>query len=537
MRSAAWAVAQPGQWLGWRYRGLCSPAPAVEVAPDAARCGGSSSTRGRAGRGPAHRGRGVRRPDDPASHAYRGKTRAQRDHVRAAGHALRLLHLRHALVREHRLRSRGQPPAVLLRAGAVVAGVRTARGATARGLRDRDLARGPARLARLLGLARPQNGAGSVRPVLTVRLGCRPREARSCDGPAGRHHRVGRPKTVAILARGRPAVSVFRAGATGCVPRGKLTLGRIPHDPPAPPPDLLESLRGLASGAAQILPATDWRDGCWPRARSGRCGQAGIDPSGSDLHAGHAVVLRKLRQFQDGGHTPSSSSAASPAKSATPRTHRHSVLPRARSGASSSQRPGLLRPTHAHPRPGPAEVVNNDDWLGTDSRPTCSGTPARSPVAQLLERDRFARPIRRPAARSPVGVQLPAAAGHRLGRASAPTSQLGGTDQTFNNLVGRELQRALASRRKSADRAAARRNSTGWRRWASRSATTSRSIEPAAEQFGKLMSNPGRDRGHVPAALHRTTPPRRSPRSRRRWRGTAGANRPSAGLAKAIARC
>ncbi|HZZ96532.1 MAG TPA: tyrosine--tRNA ligase, partial [Jatrophihabitantaceae bacterium] len=71
------------------------------------------------------------------------------------------------------------------------------------------------------------------------------------------------------------------------------------------PPHLKQAYEVLASGAAQILPA----DGLAERLRTAEKEarplrvKLGIDPSGSDLTLGHAVVLRKLRQFQDFGHT------------------------------------------------------------------------------------------------------------------------------------------------------------------------------------------------------------------------------------------
>ena len=91
-------------------------------------------------------------PDRPGVALVPRQDPAQRDHVGAAGKAVRLLHLRDALVHERGLRRpTGNASAVLLRAGEVVAGAATSRRLAARVCASVDLGRGPARLARLLG--------------------------------------------------------------------------------------------------------------------------------------------------------------------------------------------------------------------------------------------------------------------------------------------------------------------------------------------------------------------------------------------------
>src|SRR3954462_15534280 len=138
---------------------------------------------------------------------------------------------------------------------------------------------------------------------------------------------------------------------------------------PAPSPDLPPHLREayevLSSGAAQILPA----DGLAERLRTAHREQRplrvklGIDPSGTDLTLGHAVVLRKLRQFQDFGHTavlvvggftgqvgdPSGRTATRAAQSAD------QVIANARGYFDQVMR--ILDPART-------EVVNNAKWLG-----------------------------------------------------------------------------------------------------------------------------------------------------------------------------
>src|SRR5436305_7934280 len=161
---------------------------------------------------------------------------------------------------------------------------------------------------------------------------------------------------------------------------------------PAPSPDLPPHLREayevLASGAAQILPADGLAERLLAARRENRPLRVklGIDPSGTDLTLGHAVVLRKLRQFQDLGHTavlvvggftgqvgdPSGRTSTRAAQSAD------DVIANAKGYFDQIMR--ILDPDRA-------EVVNNAEWLGTMSLADILGYTRQVTVAQLLERD------------------------------------------------------------------------------------------------------------------------------------------------------
>src|ERR1700749_4416674 len=111
----------------------------------------------------------------------------------------------------------------------------------------------------------------------------------------------------------------------------------------------------------------------------------GIDPSGAELTLGHAVVLRKLRQFQDVGHTavlvvggftgqvgdPSGRTATRSAQSAD------QVVENAKGYFDQLMR--ILDPERT-------EVVNNDTWLGPMTLADVLGYTRQMTVAQLLER-------------------------------------------------------------------------------------------------------------------------------------------------------
>jgi len=208
------------------------------------------------------------------------------------------------------------------------------------------------------------------------------------------------------------------------------------------PPELRDAHEVLASGAAQILPADGLTERLLAAHREKRPLRVklGIDPSGSDLTLGHAVVLRKLRQFQDFGHIavlvvggftgqvgdPSGRTATRAAQSVD------QVIANAKGYFDQVMR--ILDRERT-------EVVNNADWLGTMQLAEMLDYTRQITVAQLLERDDFSR---RFAAKQPITLSeffYPLLQGIDSVEIHADI-ELGGTDQTFNNLVGRELQRS-----------------------------------------------------------------------------------------------
>ena len=208
------------------------------------------------------------------------------------------------------------------------------------------------------------------------------------------------------------------------------------------PPELRGAYEVLASGAAQILPADGLAERLVAAHREGRPLRVklGIDPSGADLTLGHAVVLRKLRQFQDYGHIavlvvggftgqvgdPSGRTDTRAAQSVT------QVIANARGYFDQLMRILDERRT---------EVVNNAEWLAPMRLAELLEYTRQLTVAQLLEREDFAR---RFAAQQPITLSeffYPLLQGIDSVEIHADI-ELGGTDQTFNNLVGRELQKS-----------------------------------------------------------------------------------------------
>ena len=166
----------------------------------------------------------------------------------------------------------------------------------------------------------------------------------------------------------------------------------------------------------------------------------GADPSAPDLHLGHCVALNKLREFQDCGHTvvfiigdftgmigdPSGKSATRPQLS------KEQVLENAKS--YQDQMFKILDPART-------EIHYNSEWFGPMTFDKVIRLSAHVTVAQLLARDDFSK---RYAASQPISLveflyPLVQAYDSVMVRADV---EIGGTDQLFNLLLGREIQKA-----------------------------------------------------------------------------------------------
>ncbi len=203
------------------------------------------------------------------------------------------------------------------------------------------------------------------------------------------------------------------------------------------PPDPSEEAAWLTRNVVDCLP-----EGLLERKlREGRPLRVklGVDPTAADIHLGHTVVLQKLREFQELGHTvvliigdytarvgdPSGRSTLRPLLSgeeieANARTYQEQALKVLDEGA--------------------LEVRFNGEWLDMSMEQLFALTRTTT-VGQLLERDDFSK---RYAAREPISVLellYPLLQGYDSVAVRADV-ELGGTDQKFNLLLGRNIQRA-----------------------------------------------------------------------------------------------
>jgi len=168
----------------------------------------------------------------------------------------------------------------------------------------------------------------------------------------------------------------------------------------------------------------------------------GVDPSSPDLHLGHAVVLRKLRQFQDLGHRVVLIIGDFTATIGDP------------SGRSKTRPQLTLEETRRHgetylaqavsvldPDPARLEVRHNSEWLAPLGFGELVRLAASYTVARMLERDDFTKRHREGAPISVHEFLYPLAQAYDSVAVRADV-ELGGTDQLFNLLVGRDVQRA-----------------------------------------------------------------------------------------------
>ena len=163
----------------------------------------------------------------------------------------------------------------------------------------------------------------------------------------------------------------------------------------------------------------------------------GIDPTASDIHLGFAVVLRKLRQFQEHGHTAVLILGDFTAQVGDP-SGRSATRPRLSAEEINRHAETYVEQIRQILLPEPLEVRRNSEWLATMGIDDVLRLTARTTVARMLERNDFAQ---RYSTGSPISLMellYPLLQGWDSVMVEADV-ELGGTDQLFNVLVGRQL--------------------------------------------------------------------------------------------------
>jgi tyrosyl-tRNA synthetase len=172
----------------------------------------------------------------------------------------------------------------------------------------------------------------------------------------------------------------------------------------------------------------------------------GLDPTSPDIHLGHTVVLRKMRQFQDLGHKAVLIIGDYTARIGDPtgqNTTRPMLSPEQieKNAKTYFEQAGRILDTSA----GKLEVRHNSEWLAGLNLADVIKLTSNMTVARMLERDTFELRYKKG---DPIGVHeflYPLMQGYDSVMVQSDV-ELGGTDQTFNNLVGRDLQRAAGQK-------------------------------------------------------------------------------------------
>ena len=198
-----------------------------------------------------------------------------------------------------------------------------------------------------------------------------------------------------------------------------------------------QQLQIIQRGCDELLVLSELQD----KLRSGRPLRikAGFDPTAPDLHLGHTVLINKLRQFQELGHHvlfligDFTGMIGDPTGKNTtrPPLDREAVLRNAETYTAQVFR--ILDPQRT-------EVVFNSTWMGKMDAAGLIKLAATHTVARMLERDDFAKRYR---GNQPIAIHeflYPLVQGYDSVALEADV-ELGGTDQKFNLLMGRELQK------------------------------------------------------------------------------------------------
>jgi tyrosyl-tRNA synthetase len=202
-----------------------------------------------------------------------------------------------------------------------------------------------------------------------------------------------------------------------------------------------EQLQYLRKGMAEIIREEDLRERLLQAARENRPlrVKAGFDPTAPDLHLGHTVLLRKMKHFQDLGHTVIFLIGDMTGLIGDP-TGRNITRPPMTREAIERNAETYKSQVFKILDPAKTEVRFNSEWLEglrwMDAVKLCS----KYTVARLLERDDFSNRFRDGIAISMHELMYPLAQGYDSVALRCDV-EMGGTDQKFNLLVGRELQK------------------------------------------------------------------------------------------------
>ena len=245
-----------------------------------------------------------------------------------------------------------------------------------------------------------------------------------------------------------------------------------------------EALAFLKQGAAQIVSENELRE----KLALGRPLRVklGVDPTTPDIHLGHSIVLRKLRQFQDLGHQailiigdftgmigdPSGRSVTRPQL-----THKEVMV---NAATYREQALKILDPTRT-------ETVCNGDWFGAMQFQEVIRLNSRVTLQQMLQREDFRARIDSQHAIRAHEIQYPIMQGWDSVMVKADV-ELGGTDQLFNILIGRDFQKEEGLPQQVVFLLPILEGLDGSKKMSKSLGNFIAINEPAAEMFGKLMS-------------------------------------------------
>jgi len=249
-----------------------------------------------------------------------------------------------------------------------------------------------------------------------------------------------------------------------------------------------EQMDLLEKGAAEIIRVADLRERLEESRKTGRPlrVKAGFDPTAPDLHLGHTVLMRKLRHFQQLGHTVIFLVGDSTALIGDPTGRNVTRKPLTRDEIdknAETYKQQVFRILDSEK----TEVRYNSEWLGKLGYEETIRLTAHFTVSQMLERDEFHKRFKDEQPISLHELLYPVMQGYDSVCLECDV-ELGGTDQKFNLLCGRELQRHYGQKPQIVLMTPILEGLDGVQKM-SKSLNNAIGInEPASEMYGKLMS-------------------------------------------------
>jgi len=214
----------------------------------------------------------------------------------------------------------------------------------------------------------------------------------------------------------------------------------------------------------------------------------GLDPTAPDIHLGHTVVLNKLRQFQDLGHKAILIIGDYTARIGDP-SGRSALRPRLSSEAIDKNAKTYMKQAFKILDSEKTEVVKNSEWLKPLKLEDILNLTSRFTVARMLERDDFKKRFKGNISIAIMEFLYPIMQAYDSVAIKADI-ELGGTDQRFNLLMGRELQKEFKQRPQVAITMPILVGTDGVEKMSKSLGNYIGVTEPPGEIFGKIMSIP-----------------------------------------------
>ncbi len=244
----------------------------------------------------------------------------------------------------------------------------------------------------------------------------------------------------------------------------------------------------LEKGAAEIIRVSDLRERLEESRKTGRPlrVKVGFDPTSPDLHLGHTVLMRKLGHFQQLGHTVIFLVGDYTSLIGDPTGRNVTRKPLTREQIDENAKTYTDQAFKILDRDA-TEIRYNSEWLGKLGYEDIVRLAARFTVSQMLERDDFTKRFQ---AEQPISLHellYPVMQGYDSVALECDV-ELGGTDQKFNLLCGRELQRQYGQKPQIVLMTPILEGLDGVQKMSKSLGNSIGINEPPSEMYGKLMS-------------------------------------------------